>query len=74
MFIEECCYEKQQMLVRVWRERNPYTLSVGILMRIVTVEISMELHPQTKIRTTVQYNLFMSFLNRYAKNLKVRKQ
>jgi hypothetical protein len=43
--------KKQQMLVRMWGKRNPYTLLVGMEIRTTTMENSMEAPQKTKNRT-----------------------
>jgi ABC-type taurine transport system ATPase subunit len=41
----------QQMLLRIWGERNPHTLLVGIKIHATFMDISLEVHQKTKNRT-----------------------
>ena len=42
---------KQQVLARLWRKRNPSTLLAGIRTGVATVESSMEFPQKTKNET-----------------------
>lgn len=45
-------FEKQQMLVRMLRKRNTYSLLVGVEIGTTTTEISMEVPLKIKNRTS----------------------
>ena len=46
-------HEKQQVLVRTWRKRNPLALLEGMQIGAATVENSMEVPPKIKNRITI---------------------
>jgi hypothetical protein len=45
--------KKKQMLARVWRNRNPYTLLVGMQVSMTTMESSVEIPQKTRDRTAI---------------------
>jgi hypothetical protein len=45
--------QKQQVLVRMWRNRSPYTLLVGVQISTTIMEISMEFPQKVKDRIAI---------------------
>jgi hypothetical protein len=41
------------MLVRMWQNRNPYTLLVGMQVSTTIMESNMEIPPKAKYRTAI---------------------
>jgi hypothetical protein len=46
--------ESRVMLLRMWQNRNPYTLLVGMQISTATMESSMEIPQKTRDRTAIQ--------------------
>lgn len=44
--------KRQQLSVRVWKKRNPYTLLVGMQIGIATMKTSTQVHQKIKNRAT----------------------
>jgi hypothetical protein len=43
------------MLERMWRERNHYSLSVGVQINTILVEIILEISQKNKIKVELSY-------------------
>ena len=66
------CHQKvlrKQMLVRIWTERNPCTLLVGMLIGAATVENSMTFFK--KLKTELPYSATIPLLLLETKLLKI---
>ena len=62
------------MLERVWRKGNPPTLLVGMYIGAATVEDSMEVSEETKIRTTVWLSISTSgYISENHKNTNLKR-
>jgi hypothetical protein len=44
---------KKHMLMRMWKNRNPYTLLVGMQVSTTTMESSMKIIQKSRVRTAI---------------------
>ena len=57
----------QQMLMRMYRNKNPYSLLVGMQTWVVTIEISVD-HPLKNVKIELSYDPAMPLLEIHQRN------